>query len=71
MFVIKFKKLFIGLSVFFVVAAITALIVFGLPLGIDFKGGSALELQYTGTLPNINTVTTPKGFDSPIFPTPA
>jgi len=57
MFVIKYKTFFISLSVFFVTAAIASLIIFGLPLGIDFKGGSALELQYTGALPSINTVT--------------
>lgn len=56
MFVIRYKTFFISLSAFFVAAAIASLIIFGLPLGIDFKGGSALELQYTGSLPAINTV---------------
>ena len=58
MFVIKFKKIFIGLSVLFVTVAIASLIVFRLPLGIDFKGGSALELQYTGVRPATSEVTT-------------
>ncbi len=58
MFVIKYKTLFISISAFFVAAAIASLIIFGLPLGIDFKGGSALELQYTGTLPTTAQVTT-------------
>jgi preprotein translocase subunit SecF len=57
MFVIRYKNFFISLSILFVAAAISALIIFGLPLGIDFKGGSALELQYTGALPAISTVT--------------
>jgi preprotein translocase subunit SecF len=57
MFVIKYKTLFISISAFFVTAAIVSLIVFGLPLGIDFKGGSALELQYSGTRPSVSTVT--------------
>jgi preprotein translocase subunit SecF len=51
MFVIRFKKLFIGLSAFFVAAAIASWAIFGLPLGIDFKGGSALDVQYSGTRP--------------------
>ncbi|MDB5188538.1 MAG: protein-export rane protein SecF, preprotein translocase subunit SecF [Candidatus Nomurabacteria bacterium] len=58
MFVIKFKTLFISISVFFVTAAIVSLIIFGLPLGIDFKGGSALEVQYSGPRPTVSAVTT-------------
>lgn len=56
MFVIKYKTLFISISAFFVVAAIASLIIFGLPFGIDFKGGSALELQYTGARPAVQAV---------------
>lgn len=51
MFVIKYKTLFISISAFFVAAAIASLIIFGLPFGIDFKGGSSLELQYNGARP--------------------
>ncbi len=58
MFVIRYKKLFIGLSVFFVAVALASLIAFGLPLGIDFKGGSALEVQYSGVRPTTGAVTT-------------
>jgi preprotein translocase subunit SecF len=46
MFVIKFKKFFIALSAIFVVASIASTIVFGLNMGIDFKGGSALAVHY-------------------------
>lgn len=66
MFVIKYKTLFISISAFFVTVAAVALIVFGLPLGIDFKGGSALEIQYSSTRPDIQTITntvTTAGFD--------
>jgi preprotein translocase subunit SecF len=65
MFVIKYKTLFISLSVAFVVAAIALLVIFGLPLGIDFKGGSSLELQYEGARPTpelINTAVKNAGF---------
>jgi preprotein translocase subunit SecF len=58
MFVIKYKTLFISISVFFVTVAIASLIIFGLPLGIDFKGGSALELQYSGVPPTTSAVAT-------------
>jgi preprotein translocase subunit SecF len=56
MFVIKYKTLFISISVFFVAAAIASLIIFGLPFGIDFKGGSSLELQYSGVRPTTSEV---------------
>lgn len=46
MFVIKYKKIFIGLSIVFVLLSIFSIAVFGLKLGIDFKGGSSLELSY-------------------------
>lgn len=56
MFVIKYKKFFIGLSIAFVSLSIAAIIVFGLKLGIDFKGGSSLELSYTSTRPEISEI---------------
>lgn len=56
MFVIKYKKFFIGLSIFFVIVALGALAVFGLPLGIDFKGGSQLQLTYVAARPELATI---------------
>lgn len=56
MFVIKFKKFFIGLSIAFVVLAIAAVAVFGLRLGIDFKGGSQLQVTYTQDRPDIAAI---------------
>lgn len=54
MFVIKYKKFFVTLSVLFVVLSIASVAVFGLKLGIDFKGGSSLELVYTdGSRPEL------------------
>jgi preprotein translocase subunit SecF len=53
MFVIKYKKLFVGLSVVFVALSIASIIAFGLKLGIDFKGGSSLELNYPVARPAI------------------
>ncbi len=53
MFVIKFKKFFLGLSVLFVGLSIASIAIFGLQLGIDFKGGSSLELNYPVARPNI------------------
>ncbi|HVY36199.1 MAG TPA: protein translocase subunit SecF [Candidatus Paceibacterota bacterium] len=56
MFVIKYKKLFIGISVTLVALAIVSIAIFHLKLGIDFTGGSALELSFTGTRPEITTI---------------
>ncbi len=53
MFVIIYKKFFIGLSIAFVVVALTAVFVYGLPLGIDFKGGSQLQVNYTTDRPEL------------------
>ncbi len=55
MFVIKFKKFFIALSALFVVAAGIAIAVFGLNMGIDFKGGSLLSVRYD-TRPEITEI---------------
>ena len=51
MFVIKYKKFFISLSALFVVVSIAVLVIYGLPLGIDFKGGSQLQMTFTGSRP--------------------
>lgn len=53
MFVIKYKTFFISLSVLFVLVSIGFLSVFGLKEGIDFTGGSALELTYTKDRPEL------------------
>ncbi|OGZ59820.1 MAG: protein-export membrane protein SecF [Candidatus Spechtbacteria bacterium RIFCSPLOWO2_01_FULL_38_20] len=40
------QKIFYIISTTFFITSIIALVVFGLPLGIDFKGGSLMELQF-------------------------
>lgn len=47
MFIIRNKNIFIGISVLLVVASIALVSIFGLRLGIDFKGGAQLEIAYT------------------------
>ena len=51
MFIIKNKKIFIGISVGLVVLSFIFLFVFGLKVGIDFKGGALTEVAYTGVRP--------------------
>lgn len=53
MFVIKYKKIFLSISIALVALSIVAVFVFGLKFGIDFKGGAQLEVVYNGeVVPN-------------------
>lgn len=52
MFVIKYKKFFIILSALFMALSIFSIAFFGLNLGIDFKGGSSLEVNYPVARPD-------------------
>jgi preprotein translocase subunit SecF len=47
MFIIKHKKIFIGISAALTVLSIVSLFVFKLNIGIDFKGGALTEVAYT------------------------
>jgi preprotein translocase subunit SecF len=51
MFIINHKKIFIGISVTLVILSIIALFVFGLKIGIDFKGGALTEVTYQTARP--------------------
>ncbi len=51
MFIVKHKKIFIGISIGLVVLSMLSLAVFGLKVGIDFKGGALTEVSYTTTRP--------------------
>ena len=52
MFIIKYKKIFIGLSIALVVLSLVSLFVFGLKVGIDFKGGALTEVVYKTARPS-------------------
>jgi len=49
MFVVKYRKIFYLFSGILVALSVAAMIVWGFNLGIDFKGGSVLEVAYNGT----------------------
>lgn len=55
MFIIKNKFVFLTISAIIVLGSILAVLVYGLRLGIDFKGGTLLEVNYTNGRPE-NTV---------------
>src|SRR6185369_12609633 len=52
MFIIKHKKIFISISVVLVLLSIASLFVFGLRVGIDFKGGALTEVSYKTSRPD-------------------
>ncbi len=56
MFVVIYRKFFYILSAILVVGSIISLLVWGLNLGIDFKGGSILEVAYSGARPTKEVV---------------
>lgn len=51
MFIIKYKKIFISISIVLVLLSIISLFVFKLNIGIDFKGGAYLEVVYKAERP--------------------
>jgi preprotein translocase subunit SecF len=51
MFIIKHKKIFVGLSIGLVLFSIVSLLIFGLKIGIDFKGGALTEVYYAEARP--------------------
>lgn len=52
MFIIKYKKIFISLSIILVSLSIFSLFFFGVNVGIDFKGGALTEISYTDSRPS-------------------
>lgn len=56
MFVIKHQKIFLAISGILVLASLIGVAVFGLKIGIDFKGGALTEIAYVGDKPEISEV---------------
>jgi preprotein translocase subunit SecF len=52
---IKYRYLYFAISLLVIIPGIVALIIWGLPLGIDFKGGSLLEVQFASGQPPATT----------------
>jgi preprotein translocase subunit SecF len=52
MFIIKNKKIFLILSSVLVGLSLVALFVFGIKVGIDFKGGAIIEVEYISPRPS-------------------
>jgi preprotein translocase subunit SecF len=56
MFIVKYRKFFYAFSLILVIAGMSALAVWGLKPGIDFKGGSLIEVEYVGARPDAETL---------------
>ncbi len=50
--IVKYNKIFLGLSVLLVLISATALIAWGLKPNIDFTGGSLVEISFSGPRPD-------------------
>ena len=64
MFVVKYRKIFYTFSGILVALSIIAMFVWGFNLGIDFKGGTVLEIAYTTTRPNLSAANTSLSSDN-------
>ncbi len=58
MLVIKYRYVFFVISGLLMAASLFGLFKYGLNLGIDFTGGSLLEVEYTGARPDVETIKT-------------
>jgi len=56
MFIIKNKKIFVIISAVLVFLSLCSIFIYGLNLGIDFKGGSLSEVEYTTVRPDQKAV---------------
>ncbi len=56
MFIVNHRKFFFGLAAVLVSSAIATFVVFGFNLGIDFKGGSIVEVSYQLARPTLDSV---------------
>jgi preprotein translocase subunit SecF len=55
MFIVKYKSLFIGIALLMVAGSIFLVSTFGIKKGIDFTGGTVVEINYaSSTVPEIN-----------------
>ena len=56
MYIVQHRGLFFWITGLILAAAIGAILAFGLPLGIDFTGGSLLQVRYTNGVPSLADV---------------
>ncbi len=71
MFIVKYKSLFIGIALFLVVGSALLVSTYGIKKGIDFTGGTVIEISYaTSSVQKIDTIAL-AGKGVKVFPTSA
>ena len=56
MFIVNYRKIFYAFSALLIGGSFAAIAFFGLNFGIDFKGGSLMEVEYLSSRPNIEEI---------------
>lgn len=56
MYIIKHRSLFFWITGIVLAAAVSAIVAYGLPLGIDFTGGSLMQVNYQNGRPDLSAV---------------
>ena len=56
MHIVKYRKIFYAISAILIIGSITSVAIWGLNPGIDFKGGAALEVEYTKNVPTQDAI---------------
>jgi preprotein translocase subunit SecF len=56
MYIVNHRTIFFWITGIILAIAVGAIVAFGLPLSIDFTGGSLVEVSYTGVRPDIATI---------------
>jgi preprotein translocase subunit SecF len=56
MYIVRHRTLFFWITGLFLVVAIAAIVIYGLPLGIDFTGGSLEQVNYPAGRPALATI---------------
>ncbi len=56
MYIVTHRSLFFWITGIILAAAIGSILIFGLPLGIDFTGGSLMQVSYQNSVPPLATI---------------
>ncbi len=54
--IVKHRYIYFAISLIVIIPGVVALLMWGLPAGIDFTGGSLLEIHFNSTLPETDSV---------------
>ncbi len=71
MYIVKYRKIFYAISAILMLGSIFSISFWGLNPGIDFKGGAALEVEYTKNVPTQDVISaslTPLNLDASVRP---